>query len=204
MEKGSTLFRQGRRITVVVDEGGATYITYLNLCRALGTVLYSTFVYKEERHGSDTLWVKSLLDGIVVTDSMSKWRLVAKDVAQRSELEPALTPLSVTWTGISRASSEISDNTKVLFRYQKDEIRSPWSFLQMNNSISLRLASQNVLQPSHRLHFGIVQGQVKEDGQVKGEEVEKIGNEVELSCPPEQGSDRVALVGNGRLATMNP
>lgn len=37
----------------------------------------------------------------------------------------------------------------------------------MNNSISLRLSSQNVLQPSHHIHFGIVQGRLREDGQVK-------------------------------------
>lgn len=94
--------------------GGATHIIYLDLCRAFVTVLYSrTLVYK---HGSDrgtTLWVEILLDGVVVTDSMPKWRLVARDVAQRSESKPALTPLLVAWTGGSRASSESSGNTEL-------------------------------------------------------------------------------------------
>lgn len=85
----------------MMDEGGATHIICL-LCRAFGIVLYSTLVFKQERHGCDrwiTPWVKSLLVDVVVTKSRSKWKLIARDVAQRSELEPALTPLSVTWPG---------------------------------------------------------------------------------------------------------
>lgn len=60
-----------------------------------------------------TLWVRSLLDGIVVTGSMSRWRPVSSDAAQRSELEPASTPLLVAWTGGPRASSESSDTTEL-------------------------------------------------------------------------------------------
>lgn len=49
------------------------------------------------------------------------------------------------------------------------------------NSISLRLSSQDVLQPSHHLYFGILQGPVKEDGQVKGVPLMAIGFQLDLS-----------------------
>lgn len=105
------------RVTVEVDEGGASDIIYLDLCRAFVIVLYSTFVSNQGRQGSDrwtkNLWVGSLQGGIVVPDSMSRWRPAASDAAQRSELEHTLTALSVSWTGGSRAFSESSGSTEL-------------------------------------------------------------------------------------------
>ncbi|KAJ7404812.1 rna-directed dna polymerase from mobile element jockey-like [Pitangus sulphuratus] len=109
-------------VTTVVDEGRATDVISLDLCKALDIFLCDIQVSELERHGFDgwtTQWIRNCLDGhthrIVVNGSMSKWRAVTNDVPQVLVLGMALFNNFVGHmdSGIDCILSKFANDTKL-------------------------------------------------------------------------------------------
>ncbi|PKU48322.1 rna-directed dna polymerase from mobile element jockey-like [Limosa lapponica baueri] len=109
-------------VTASVDEGRATDIIYLNLCKAFNTVPHAILVSKLERHRFDawtSWWIRNWLDGcpqnVAANGLMSKWRPVMSGISQGSALVLMLFNFFVSDTdsGIEWTLSKCADSNKL-------------------------------------------------------------------------------------------
>ncbi|KAJ7424984.1 hypothetical protein BTVI_04246 [Pitangus sulphuratus] len=84
-------------VTVLVDNGRAKNVIYLDFCKTFDTVPHKTLASEMKRYGFDrqtVTWIRNWLDDhiqrVTVNSSISKWKPVTSSIPQGFRLRPIL------------------------------------------------------------------------------------------------------------------